>query len=391
MQRQPGGWHDACFRSRSMPRQTYALVGEPTAKLGGQLPITKGVLVSLWCLLCVLGCGASESSGLGGGGGSGEGAAAGGGGNTAGMAGGATAGAPGGGGTAGMAGNANVAGAPAVSATTGCGNPPPANGKHEVAQAGGQRSYQLHVPKGYDPSQPTPLVMNFHGRTATALGEAAVDQELLSGLYAKGDSAGFIVVNPQGLTQNGEQTWNAGLCCSADKNRDDVGYVDAVIAQLKQTLCIDDKRIYATGISNGGFMSHRLACERANVFAAVAPVAAYNTMPTCTPSRAIPMISFNGTSDPLVSYAWSSDSNQAWVARNGCNPTPTQTFENGDSHCDTYVGCEGGGQVVFCTVEGGGHTWPGGAALLSLGLGKTTKDLSANDAMWDFFQKHALP
>jgi polyhydroxybutyrate depolymerase len=332
-----------------------------------------------------MGCGASEPSPLDEGSSGGVGGAAGSGGAAGAL------GTAGSGTAAGGGGSAGTGGAPRVGSTSGCGSPPPSNGKHEVVHGGEQRSFQLHVPKGYDPSQPTPLVLNFHGRTATALGEAAVAQELWSGLYAKGDSAGFIVVNPQGLTQNGEQTWNAGLCCSADKDRDDVGYVDAVIAQLEQTLCIDEKRIFATGISNGGFMSHRLACERANVFAAVAPVAAYNTMLTCNPSRAIPIISFNGTSDIIASYQWSVSSNQAWVTRNGCNPAPTPTFKNGDSHCNTYAGCNGGGQVVFCSVEGGGHTWPGGADFLSIGLGKTTKDLSANDAMWDFFQANALP
>jgi len=370
------------------------VVGELKAEVGGKLPIAKTVSVSILSLVCMTGCGASEPSGLngGGGGGVGAGAASGGTAGVAGMSSGsAAAGMAGSGAAAGMTGNSGTGGAASVGGTSGCGSPPPKSGKHQVTHAGEQRSYQLHVPKGYDPSQPTALVLNFHGRTVTALGEAAVAQELLSGLYAKGDSAGFIVVNPQGLTQNGEQTWNAGLCCSTDKDRDDVGYVDALIAQLKQTLCIDDKRIYATGISNGGFMSHRLACERANVFAAVAPVAAYNTMLSCKPSRAIPMISFNGTTDPLVSYGWSTDSNQAWVARDGCNPTPTQTFENGDSHCDTYAGCKEGAEIVFCTVEGGGHTWPGGAGFFSIGLGKTTKDLRANDAMWEFFQKHTLP
>ncbi|HMR76868.1 MAG TPA: hydrolase, partial [Polyangiaceae bacterium] len=77
--------------------------------------------------------------------------------------------------------------------------------------------------------------------------------------------------------------------------------------------------------------------------------------------------------------------------RNGCSPTPTETFKNGDSHCDTYSGCTGGGEIVFCTVDDGGHTWPGGADLSVFGFGKTTNDLIANDALWDFFQKHPLP
>jgi polyhydroxybutyrate depolymerase len=328
--------------------------------------------------LFLVGCGGDSSAGAGGNSGAGGIGASGGAGGS-----GAAAGA---GGVAGGAAGSGAANA------TGCGKPAPADGKHEISHGGANRSYQLHVPKGYDSSKPTPLVLNFHGRTAAALGDAAKNQELVSGMYAKGDAAGFIVVNPQGLTEpDGTQTWNSGLCCAADKTRDDIGFVDAMLENLRQTLCIDPKRIYAAGLSNGGFMSHRLACERANVFAAVAPVAAYNTMTTCDPARAIPMISFNGTKDPLVNYGLSQGSSSAWVTRNGCNATPTETFKNGDSHCDTYSGCTGGGEIVFCTVDDGGHTWPGGADLSIFGFGKTTKDLIANDALWDFFQKHPLP
>lgn len=257
--------------------------------------------------------------------------------------------------------------------------------------AGTARAYQLHLPPSYDASKPWPLVLNFHGRTPASAGEASTLQALVSGLNTKGDAAGFIVVNPQGLSEsNGEQTWNAGLCCAQDQTRDDMGFVDALLASLEAELCIDSKRIYSTGLSNGGFMSHRLACERADRFAAVAPVAAFNGMPSCNPARPIPMISFNGTSDTLVSYALAQNSAAEWVKRNGCNAAATETFKNGDSHCDTYSGCQGGADVVFCTVDGGGHTWPGGFDLSGFGFGKTTKDLNANDALWAFFEKHAL-
>ena len=200
------------------------------------------------------------------------------------------------------------------------------------------------------------------------------------------------MVNPQGLSESdGSQTWNAGACCSADSSRDDVGFADAILDELETLLCVDEKRIFATGLSNGGFLSHRLACERAERYAAVAPVAAFNGMASCNPSRGISMIAFNGTADKLVSYAASQSSNQAWVTRNGCNPTPTETFKKGDSHCDTYSGCKDGAEVVFCTIDDGGHTWPGGMDMSALGFGKTTQDLMANDAMWDLFQKHPLP
>ncbi|MCC6898525.1 MAG: hypothetical protein IT377_06100 [Polyangiaceae bacterium] len=306
---------------------------------------------------------------------------------------GGTAGAAGSGGaaTGGASGSGGGAGTGGAS-TTGCGKAAPASGKRTLSHGGAERSYQLHVPPGYDASKPTPVVVNFHGRTAASFGEAAPLQEAVSKLYAKADAAGFLVVNPQGLSDSdGSQTWNAGTCCAEDKTRDDVGFADAILDELDAALCVDKKRIFATGLSNGGFLSHRLACERAERYAAVAPVAAFNGMASCSPSRGISLISFNGTADKLVSYAASQNSNQAWVTRNGCNPTPTETFKKGDSHCDTYSGCKDGAEVVFCTIDDGGHTWPGGMDMSTLGFGKTTQDLIANDAMWELFQKHPLP
>ncbi len=339
----------------------------------------KRALFSVLGLLFAVGCGSDDSSG----GGGGSGGAAGAGGSSA---------SAGSGASAGSAGTAGSAGGGGSSGTTGCGTAPPANGKRDISHGGVARSYQLYVPAGYDNAKPTALVMNFHGRTAANLGEAAPLQEVVSGMYAKADAAGFVVVNPQGLTEpDGAQTWNAGFCCAADKSRDDLGFVDAVIDELSAQLCIDPKRIYATGLSNGGFMSHRIACERADRFAAVAPVAAFNGMATCTPSRPIALMNFSGTADSLVNYGMSKTSVEEWATRNGCGATPTETFKNGDSHCDTYAGCNGGVEVILCTIDDGGHTWPGGADLSSFGFGKTTQDLKANDAMWDFFQKHTLP
>jgi polyhydroxybutyrate depolymerase len=259
-----------------------------------------------------------------------------------------------------------------------------------LSHAGAERTFILHLPSNYDPTRPWPLVFNFHGRTPSFLGKASALQNNVSMLSDKGQASGFVVVNPQGLSNaGGEQTWNGGDCCSDDPSRDDVGFVDALLDRLEAELCIDSKRIYAAGLSNGGYLSHRLACERAERFAAIAPVASSNRMPSCNPTRAISVISFNGTSDALVGYASAVASNDAWVSRNGCTSTPVETFSNGDSRCDSYAGCTDGGEIVLCTVDEGGHTWPGGTDLP--GLGKTTQDLIANDALWDFFEAHPLP
>ena len=295
-------------------------------------------------------------------------------------------------GGAGSSGAGGIAGSGGGVLPAGCGTEPPQSGKASLTHGGKERSYRLYLPPGYNSSQATPLVLNFHGRTAASFGEAAPLQEDVSGLAKKGAAAGFIVVNPQGLKEpDGAQTWNAGLCCSADKGRDDIGFVDALLDELQKKLCVDSKRVYATGLSNGGYMSHALACHRADRFAAVAPVAAANGTTPCAPARPAPVIAFNGTLDGLVWYSLATDSMKEWVKRNGCSFTPKQTFKKGDGRCESYSSCKGGAEVVQCTVDAGGHTWPGGADLSSLGFGKTSKDLIANDILWEFFKKHSLP
>ncbi|MGE5181380.1 MAG: alpha/beta hydrolase family esterase [Acidobacteriota bacterium] len=259
-------------------------------------------------------------------------------------------------------------------------------------QSGGlPRVVNVHVPASYDPANPMPLVMNFHGFTSDAIQEAVLSQ-----MTAKADAAGFVVIYPYGT--GAPLSWDAGACCgqAVQNHVDDIGFVKDVIATAEDRLCIDDARIYATGMSNGGFLSHRIGCELADRIAAIAPVAGVNGMATCNPSRPMPVIHFHGTADPLVPYTGSTslgfisvaDSFAAWGARDGCTGDPVETFRNGDSHCATYQQCAGGAEVTLCTVDNGGHTWPGGLPVPSLGY--TTTDLSATDAMWEFFQAHPL-
>lgn len=251
-----------------------------------------------------------------------------------------------------------------------------------VTTGDGLRSFRVHVPASYEPSVPTPVVLNFHGITSNGL-----QQELFSRMLDKADAAGFIAVHPEGIGNS----WNAGVgCCGTAQsmNVDDVGFTAAMLDELEARLCVDTRRVYATGMSNGGYMSHRLGCELADRIAAIAPVAGTNAVASCVPSRPVPVIHFHGTDDETVSYDYVAPTMSAWVARNGCNSESTQTFANGDSVCETWTGCDGGVEVVLCTVDGGGHTWPGG--LVVPALGHTTMDLIANDAMWDFFQRFPL-
>lgn len=255
---------------------------------------------------------------------------------------------------------------------------------------GAQRSYRLHVPSGYDGTSPLPLVLQFAGYTYTA--EAHEDYTSMSDTS---DAGGFAVAYPQGIGNS----WNGGACCgsASSGNVDDVGFARAVVADIQSKLCIDPRRIYAAGMSNGGFLSHRLACEAADLFAAIAPVAGVIGIDqgSCNPSRPVPVIHFHGTSDivvpyggnSLINYPSVSDTIDGWVARNGCTDEPVTTFSNGKATCQTRSACNGGAAVTLCTIDGMGHCWPGRSSCLF----SANTDISATSAMWDFFQQFELP
>ena len=179
----------------------------------------------------------------------------------------------------------------------------------------------------------------------------------------------------------------------------DVGFVSALIDQLEQDYCIDSRRVFSTGMSNGGFLTNRLGCELSDKIAAIAPVAGVIGIPleNCNPGRKVPVMHFHGTSDPLVPYDGGGaynfpsvkDSVGRWRAIDGCNDMLQITYDKGDSQCVTSQGCGDGADVTLCTVDGGGHTWPGGKLNPEF-LGKTAKTISANDLIWEFFKKHPM-
>jgi len=143
-------------------------------------------------------------------------------------------------------------------------------------------------------------------------------------------------------------------------------------------------------MSNGGFMSNKLACDAADILAAVAPVASVLGVDDCAPTRPIPIMMFNGTEDTLVRYDGGSLSERGvpesfgeWADFNSCTAETQVTFENGDSTCESYTGCESGATTTLCTIEGGGHTWPGGQSAAT--LGHSTDEISATNLIWDFF------
>jgi polyhydroxybutyrate depolymerase len=234
------------------------------------------------------------------------------------------------------------------------------------------RSYVVHVGAAVDVDRPVPLVVNFHG-----LHNSPAIQEAFSRMNAVADREGFIVVNPQGI----EASFNAGGCCgpAAEQGIDDLGFTRAIVADVAARACIDPRRVYATGFSNGGFMAHRIGCEAADLFAAVAPVASGNAVAACAPGRPVPIISFHGTIDTVVEYATGQRAAQAWAERNGCSGAPTRV-EHGRAYCERWTACAGGVAVEMCTIPGLWHLWP-----------SATSPHPASPAIWEFLSGYTLP
>ncbi len=266
----------------------------------------------------------------------------------------------------------------------------------DLQHDGNARSYELYVPSAYDGETPLSVVLNFHGFTSS--GPLQQDGTKMNELAER---EGFLVAYPNGL----DDSWNAGVCCgrSAELGVDDVGFTRTVVEDLGERGCIDNARVYATGMSNGGFLSHRLACEAADIIAAAAPVAAVLGIDeaACNPVRPVPIIHLHGTADPLVPFDGGGlagspsveDSVSGWMSRNGCTGEPEVTYENGAATCETVDACAGDASVTLCRIEGAGHCWPGQPCPERLGsiVGEPTFDIDANEAMWELFSRSALP
>jgi len=271
----------------------------------------------------------------------------------------------------------------------GCGKPAGANDRAWTVEHDGRvRTFYVHMPPGYDPDTPTPVVVNLHGRNTNAQ-----SQILVSDLVSLADAQGFVAVHPEGVGM----TWNAGLCCgeAMDNNVDDVGFISVLLDQLESDLCIDTHRVYATGLSNGGFMAQRLGCDLADRIAAFGSVAGPNGTVTCSPSRAVPMFHFHGTADTIVPYDGFmgqlsvADTLDGWVTRNACAAQSAVFFDQAEVRCEEWTGCGDNATARLCTITGGGHQWPGGFTIP--GLGYNTNVISATQMMWAFFEAHPMP
>lgn len=260
-------------------------------------------------------------------------------------------------------------------------------GDHELSlQYGGVlRTVLVHVPPGYEGSSATPLVLNMHGFTSNPTQQIA-----FSGMNPVADAEGFLVAYPAGT----DNSWNAGVCCgiAASGDVDDVGFLREVVAELSTQLCVDPTRVYATGMSNGGYMSHRLGCEASDLFAAVAPVAGAIGIPSCEAERPLPVVAYHGTEDNLVPYESGRDGAVEWAVSNGCGPDPTETTMYGKSRCERWTDCADGVEVELCTLEDMGHCWPGGSEQLCISvIGPYSDDVDANAHMWSFLSRFRRP
>ncbi len=248
----------------------------------------------------------------------------------------------------------------------------PGNTNVDVQVGGMSRSYVLHVPPSYDGSAPVPLIVDFHGMGA---GESGQNQLANSPYPAVTDPEGVIMAFPDGLAGPLGPAWNMGPCCVA--NVDDLAFARALVADVQSAACIDPDRVYAVGVLTGGGMVNHLACEAADIFAAIAPAAfdlLQETVESCSPTRPITVMSFRATEDTRVPYdgggsslvpgmpitfLGAKETLERWAQINDCSDMPSAEDANG---CTFHSNCSEGVEVILCT-DYGGMEGPGDANL----------------------------
>jgi polyhydroxybutyrate depolymerase len=277
-----------------------------------------------------------------------------------------------------------------------------------LPSGGAERWYLRHVPPAHDGAEPVPLVVDIHGYAEGA--EAHVAQTQLGPF---GDEHGFLTVTPQGLGDVPRWDTQAGSA--------DLAFIGELLDHVEETACVDESRVFVTGLSNGGMMTSAVACAYAERVAAVAPVAGLRRPDGCEPGAPVPVVTFHGTADPFVAYDGglgpaaarlpAPDGSgrtlgdlgvepgggepsvpalaAAWAEGNGCEGSPDREAVADDVTRVTFP-CPPEGDVVLYRVDGGGHTWPGSEFSRGIGsvTGPTTFSIDANEEMWAFFEDH---
>jgi len=265
-----------------------------------------------------------------------------------------------------------------------------------ITHDGIERDYILYVPEIYDGSTAAPLVLNFHG-----FGSSASQQMFYGDFRDIADTEGFLLVHPEGTTFIGNQFWNVGFP-GLSSNIDDVGFTEALIDELATLYAIDLDRVYATGMSNGGFMSFLLACQLSEKIAAVASVTGSMTQDTfddCNAQHPTPVLQIHGTEDDVVLYNENNlslpipDVISYWVDHNNCETTPTTTTlpdvdvsDGSTLEHSVYEDGDNGVTTEHMKVIGGGHTWPGSV----LNTAGTNQDIDASMEIWLFFSRYDI-
>lgn len=267
----------------------------------------------------------------------------------------------------------------------------------QIDVGGLQRTYYLHLP----PRPPTGLVVNMH-----AAGQNGRQHAALTHYDAVADAHGYAVVYPDGI----DLSWADGRGASVPDRTgvDDVGFIVALVDRLTAELGIPAGRVFATGLSAGGFMANRLACDRADMFAAIAPIGAtLGDQVACNPSQPVSVLTSQGTVDPIVPFNGGPMIGRGgpstilaayavvdrWRELNGCAPDPViaPVLGSGDGTSAERVSyeCAAGTEVVFLRVDGGGHTWPGAPEILPADqVGPATRAFDASEVSAQFFDAH---
>lgn len=273
----------------------------------------------------------------------------------------------------------------------------------ELTVGGARRSYRLHVPTGSGAAAGRALVILLHGNGGTGAGMAR-----LTHFDAVADSAGLIAAYPDGI----DRSWadGRGVTDADRKHVDDLAFLEAMVDDIARHVAVDRHRVYLAGISNGGFMAQRAACDRADRYAAVAIVDALlpdSLANVCRPSRPIAVMLMVGTDDPLVPFDGgevrggrgrvrsATETSWFWARVNQCGAArPTVSYPDRARDGTTvsmlrYDACAGGSGVRMVRVDGGGHTWPGGIQYLPrLAVGRTSRDVDASVLLLEFFGRH---
>jgi len=287
---------------------------------------------------------------------------------------------------------------------SGCGGAAAAGSESLSIQVEGRgRTVIVHVPPGYTGKRRVPLVLNLHGS-----GSTAEQQEAFTGMDATADAHGFLLAYPQALIpEGGGFDWNVpgvplvGGGSEPTGSASDIAFLTGLVRVLEQRYCIDAKEVYATGFSGGARLASQLACDAAGTFAAIAPVSGLRAPVPCPGKRAVPIVAFHGSADPIDPYDghgqayWTYSVPTAahdWARREACrrrassHPAATVTLIR-----DT--GCRDGSAVELYTIAGEGHEWPGGPHLparYTALLGPQSTALDADALIWRFFAAHPL-